>query len=844
MKALIKGVGGVFKIAPLLSAILLVLSLSAKEAAKKDIVTSGFRVLSIGRSSPVEKELELPLKHTSVSAEIAGFVSSVTVTQHFQNPHDEPIEAVYVFPLPQNGAVDDMTMIIGERRIKGVIKKREEALQIYEQAKSQDKTASLLEQERPNIFTQSVANILPGDDIKIEIHYFAPLKYDKGIYEFVFPMVVGPRYIPGSPIGASGGGFAPDTDFVPDASRITPVVMPPGTRSGHDIALTVKLDAGVPVKNIEVVSHKADINKLSDSRATVALHPSESIPNKDFILRYKVAGEKPEMALLTHAGEKGGFFILMIQPKANVEPREATPKEMVFVVDNSGSMSGDPIAKAKALVHKMLRGMNPDDTFQIIKFSERASGLSPVPLPNTPENVKEGHRFIDRMSGMGGTEMIEGIKASLDFPPDPKRMRIVFFLTDGYIGNDTQIIGEVEKRLGDARLFSFGVGTSVNRYLLERMAEVGRGEVQYARPDEDTKDKVEQFYERINNPYLTDIEIDWNGLSVEEVLPAKIPDLFSSQPLIVYGRYKRGGAADITLNGKIAGERFSQRLNVVLPERNEENLALAPIWAREKIKKLMMTMLRGENTETADEVTRLSLDFKLISQYTAFVAVEEKVRTEPGGVVKKVFVPVELPESVSYEGVFGGLPCEGSFTDVGGYGMGGGGYGPASPMSEPAKRSVGIMLRSAPGTSWEFLGGTGRGNYGYGSVSSTKSEDKSALREKRGGGDSFKAEIKAIKIAGWLSASEIKKDMNSRFAGVLKALSSELKAGKEIELRIKLVVKPEGGVLRAEISLSESVSVEAQRELQKIARGWTFRKSGEPSTTPATVELTLIVSSD
>ena len=407
------------------------------EVAAQTEITQGTLQVSV---APGEKLLEFPLEHTDVKATISGLVASVTVTQTFSNPYEDTIEAVYVFPLPQNAAVNDMTMKIGDRTIRGLIKRRAEAREIYEQAREEGKVASLLEQERPNIFTQSVANITPGAKIIIEICYDQDLKYDHGTYEFTFPMVVGPRFIPGTPIGKQGGGWAPDTDQVPDASRITPPVLKPDERSGHDIALSVELDAGVPLQDLRCRSHEVDLKREGESEATIALKPFDTIPNKDFMLAYDVAGEQPEMALLTHRDERGGFFTLMIQPKAEFEAAEITPKEMIFVVDCSGSMRGEPISKAKQAMRKCIAQMNPDDTFRIIRFSVTASELSQEPLTNTPENIKRGLHYIEQMEGQGGTHMIAGIKAALDYPPDPKRVRIVCFMTDGYIGNETQIL--------------------------------------------------------------------------------------------------------------------------------------------------------------------------------------------------------------------------------------------------------------------------------------------------------------------------------------------------------------------------------------------------------------------
>ncbi len=633
------------------------------DADTPEITQGALRVIVEEGAEP----LEFPLQHTDVRAEIAGMVADVTVTQTFANPYEDTIEAVYVFPLPQNAAVNDMTMKIGDRTIRGLIKKREEARQIYEEAREAGQIAGLLEQERPNIFTQSVANITPGAEILIEIHYVQDLKYDDGTYEFTFPMVVGPRFIPGRPIGRTGGGWAPDTDQVPDASRITPPVLKPGERTGHDIALAVTLDAGVPIQDLRCRSHEVEMQRTGDSRATVSLKPFDTIPNKDFMLAWDVAGEQPEMALLAHrAGDTGGFFSLMIQPKAEFEVGEITPKEMIFVVDCSGSMRGEPISAAKQAMRRCITHMQPGDTFRVIRFSEAASQLSQEPLTNTPENIRRGLVYIEQMSGSGGTQMIEGIKAALDYPEDPERLRIVSFMTDGYIGNETEILAAIEDKLGGARLFAFGVGSSVNRYLLERMAEVGRGTVEYMRPNEDSSELVERFYERIDKPFLIDIDIDWSGLQVADIYPKRIPDLFAAQPVILHGRYTEPGAGAIRVRGRLAGELWSQRLDVELPQQNEHNAALASLWARARIKDLMGRMYHGEDEAIVAQVTNLALEFRLMSAYTAFVAVEETVVREDGE-LRTVYQPVPMPEGVSYEGVFGPVG-EAEMARGGGYG--------------------------------------------------------------------------------------------------------------------------------------------------------------------------------
>jgi Ca-activated chloride channel family protein len=622
------------------------LTLFATAWASEDGITQGgLRVLPKDDRQPA---MELPLKHTDVQAEISGFISRVRVTQTFTNPSKDPIEAVYVFPLPQDAAVSDMQITIGDRVIKGLIKKRDEARQIYLQAKQAGKTAALLDQERPNIFAQSVANIMPGSEIRVEITYDDVLAYERGGYEFVFPMVVGPRYIPGAPAGKTGGGWSPDTDQVPDASRITPPVLKPGERNGHDISLTVRLETGVTVREIGSPSHKIDIQGQE-----IRLAANDVIPNKDFVLRYRPAGDDPEFAVLSHHAAGGNFFMLMFQPPAAPKPDTVTAKEMVFVMDCSGSMNGEPITLSKKAVRHALQNLNPDDTFQIIRFSEAASPFGDKPLPATPENVRRGLSYINGLSGEGGTRMIEGIKAALDYPHEQGKLRIVCFLTDGYIGNEGEILDAIERKIGeDTRLFSFGVGSSVNRYLLDAMAEVGRGEVAYVTLNEKPEEQVEKFYERVRNPYVTHIRVDWGGLEVKDLAPSRIRDLFIGSPLFLMGRYDRAAEGTIKIHAKVNGADTSYAVPVRLTESDGHNAALAALWARSRIKELGAEQYGGEKPAVVEQVTDLALAFRLMSPYTSFVAVEEKVVNE-GGQTKTIQVPVEMPEGVSYEGVFG-----------------------------------------------------------------------------------------------------------------------------------------------------------------------------------------------
>lgn len=590
-----------------------------------------------------------PLKHTSVKAEITGFISRVVVTQQFENPFNERIEAVYVFPLPQNAAVDDMTMSVGDRTIRGKILPREEAQAVYEGAKARGQIASLLDQERPNIFTQSVANILPGDQVKITISYVESLRYEEGTYEFVFPMVVGPRYVP---IGLSQPHpFPGDTNSAPDVSRILPKPAPPGERSGHDISLEVTLDAGLIVDSLESKTHPVDIERPSPTRAHLKLKGGATIPNKDFILRYDVAGKTIQDALLTHRSDKGGFFTLILQPPDRVDTEDVTPKELVFVLDTSGSMSGFPIEKAKETMKLALDNLYPQDMFNLITFSGDTRVLFEQPVRATKANLKQAQDFLASTSGQGGTEMMKAIKAALEPSDRQSHVRIVCFMTDGFVGNDMEIIAEVQKHK-NARVFAFGIGSSVNRFLLDNMAAAGRGEVEYVGLNDDGSAAAKRFHQRVRNPLLTDVSIDWNGLAVADVYPKQIPDLFGAKPVVLTGRYTSSDTGSIKLKGNMGGSAFTREIQVTLPETMALHDVLPSLWARARIDDVMsqdyLGAQRGEmRSDLKNTVTQLGMEFRLMTQFTSFVAVEEMVVND-GGTLRRINVPVDVPDGVDH----------------------------------------------------------------------------------------------------------------------------------------------------------------------------------------------------
>ncbi len=592
--------------------------------------------------------LPLPLAHTDVQADVTGYIASVRVRQQYQNPYKEKIEALYVFPLPQDAAVSDFVMTVGTRRIRGIIRERAEAERLYVEARGEGYVASLLTQERPNIFTQAVANIEPGRRIDIDLTYFHALAYHDGEYELVFPMVVGPRF---NPPGADGIGAAPRGQHGSSGQATEVQYLPPGERSGHDIGLRVDLDAGMAITAITSPTHVIETTAPSPSRRRVVLHRADRVPNKDFVLRYRLAGDAVKSAFLTHTDTRGGYFTLMLQPPASLAAQARAPMELIFVLDCSGSMSGEPLAIAKRAAARALRRLGPDDTFQIIQFSEAAAQLGPAPLPATEANLQRGLAYLASLESEGGTMMIEGIKAALDFAHDPRRLRVVSFMTDGYIGNDAEILAAMQQRLGSARVFSFGIGSSTNRYLLDHMAMLGRGAVAYVGLDEGSQRAVDQFYERVSHPALTDLEIDWGGLEVAEVYPSRLPDLFVGRPVVITGRFRGGDPTTVRVRGRAAGA--PQVLSIAVePTATTPRPALAQIWARTRIADLEEQAARVEPSEPADQqagkIRQVALEYGLMSAYTAFLAVDSSQQTA-GGHGTTVVQPVPMPEGVRYD---------------------------------------------------------------------------------------------------------------------------------------------------------------------------------------------------
>ncbi|MCB9727873.1 MAG: TonB family protein [Deltaproteobacteria bacterium] len=648
---------------------------------------------------------DLPLRHTDVQAELVGFAAGVTVTQRYANPFAFPIEAVYVFPLPESSAVDDMRIVIGERVIRGEVRKRKDARRIYEKAKAAGHTAALLEEERPNIFTQSIANIAPGTDIEVVIHYVQTLSYDAGVTEFVFPMVVGPRFVPGGALGTNTGtGRTDDTDEVPDASRISPPIAGPGVRTGHDISLRLTLDAAFDVTDFEAPTHRVDTVQRDD-RLEVTLAEADAIPNRDFVFRFETDAPTPQAAVMAHKGARGGgTFALMLQPPALDVEALVGRRELVFVVDSSGSMSGVPLALAKEAVRAALSRLRPVDTFNVITFAGTTARAFSSSRPADEGSIRQALRFIDAAQAGGGTHLAGALDVALAPTTEAGRSRIVLFLTDGYVGNEDALFGQAEAMVGamrgrgqKARVMALGTGSSVNRHLLDGLARAGDGTTVYVTAREQPTAAVDTFFRLVDHPVMTDITVDWGGLAVRDVEPGRVPDLFASRPVIVHGRYKRGGSGTVVLRGTADGRPVEVRAQVTLPTRDDDHAMLEPLWARARIRSLERDLWHGYDKAAVKDITELGLDFHIVTPWTSFVAVDRS--TTVRGRSRTIVQPVDGPEAVDVvmagpqQVVRGGSGGGGGSY---GYGMGGVGSGRISVSGRGAVGSAsggGVAIR-------------------------------------------------------------------------------------------------------------------------------------------------------
>ncbi len=823
---------------------------AARGAPEPDFTNGGhMRTLVADPAGGEARQVQaLPLRHTSVRAEVAGVVASVEVTQHFTNPYARAIEAIYVFPLPHRAAVHAMEIRVGQRRIQGVVKERQEAQRIYDRARRAGQTASLLAQERPNIFTQSVANILPGEAIEVKIRYVETLVPEGTRYEFVFPMVVGPRYVGGGqPAGTrSGGGWGQDTDRIPDAARITPRLLRAGQRPGNDISLQLRVHGGVPLQHVQVVTHQATVRQ-DGSGATVTLDPRDAIPNKDFVVRYQLAGAAPQAALLASRDAQGGHFLLMIHPQARMRTADVAPREVVFVVDNSGSMDGFPVAQARRLVRRSLRNLRPTDTFQIIKFAGAPDQFAPRAVQASPDNVARGVRYVGQMQGAGGTEFLPALRAALSARKDPERARIVLFITDGYVGYEQEILRYLRQNIAGVNLFALGVGSSVNRFLIDGMARIGSGSPFYLLNSEKASSVVEQVFSMISRPALTHIDLAWDGVQVADLTPPALPDLFGDRPVVVTGRYQAGGLATVTVRGLLAGRPFSRRLQLQLPQAADNQHPAVPLlWARQRIAYLMDIFATEpeRRQEVKQQVTATALAYGLVSRFTSMVAVDQRVRSSEG-TPARVQQPVPLPEGVSERaappgayrraaasGVLGILGPSKASRARAHYSQG----APGASADDALGGLLGDQVGEAYGAGGLGLSGSGRGGGAVGAAAiglrGAAAQGSGGVGYGRGAGHAMRGHqavapqirVAQVRVTGALDSATLR--------GVIRRHALQIRRCYELQLQqhpglagrvvVKLTIGPDGSVRAAEIAASTLKDPVLHACILRVVRRWRF----------------------
>jgi Ca-activated chloride channel family protein len=607
----------------------------------------------------------IPLVHTDVALDVRGLAVSATVTQRYANNSAAPIEAVYVFPLPHDAAVYDMEIRVGNRLIRSTIRERQEAKRVYEAAKSEGKRAALLEEERPNIFTMSVANIMPGNQVDVRLRYVEPLRWEDGRVRLVFPMVIGPRYIPGLQArGHSGTGWAMDTDAVTDASRITPPVRHPENRNGHDITVVADFDTGFEMASLKSVSHPIKVHRLEDGRQRVELENGATIPNRDFVVEAQQAqGISPRMGLFLSPDGSGETHFLLTAFPPTVQPRERVPMEMLYMIDVSGSMEGTSIEQAREALLQALDRLSPNDRFAILAFNNTYEEFAQEVLPASTENLAAARRYVKNLRASGGTEMLPALVHLMQKPVTKGYLRHVVLLTDGDLGNEEQIFGALKRDLGDARLFTVAIGSAPNHFLATKMAHFGRGTFTHIADVSEVKEQMARLFSSIESPVLTDVKLSFEGVEVADVYPRRVPDLLQRQPLLIYGRITKGYSGKVRLSGRSANELYENTMDFNTWKASFHP-GITTLWARQSVEELMDAWRNADEKGQAEiraSVIAHAIRYRLVTKFTSLVAVEEVV-VNPGGESNKVTVATELPAGWQMDKVFG-APATGTADD-------------------------------------------------------------------------------------------------------------------------------------------------------------------------------------
>jgi Ca-activated chloride channel family protein len=611
-------------------ALLLAPALAAAGADPEDKTLSPYFFVE-GGDPAVDR---MPLEKTAVTIAISGVIADVKVHQIYRNDGKRPISARYVFPASTRAAVHGLKMVVGDEVVEAKIKRREEARRDFEKAKAEGKNASLLEQDRPNVFTMNVANIMPGDEIAVELRYTELLVPTGGVYELVYPTVVGPRY---------------STETARTAAAIDRFIATPfhAGPPSYTFEAAGMVSGGVPIQELGSPSHKLQIVRDPDgAQVDFWLDPSEERGgDRDLVLRYRLAGGAVQSGLLLFEGADEKFFLLMAQPPARVEEADIPPREYVFVLDVSGSMIGFPLDVAKLLLRDLVGKLRPTDRFNVILFSGASRLLSRESLAATRANVDVALQVIDEQDGGGGTELPAALELALGLPRVSGMSRTFVVVTDGYIGAEAESFRLVRERLGDANVFAFGIGSSVNRHLIEGLARAGQGEPFVVLDPENGKEAARRFREYVQTPVLAGVRLEADGFEIYDVEPAALPDVMADRPVIVHGKWRGPRAGTLRLSGTTGRGPWSQAIDVAGVTAREAHRALPYLWARTRIATLSDLAYGHEPEELKEEIVKLGLGYNLLTRHTSFIAVRHVVRTAvPGADVAQ---PLPLPAGVS-----------------------------------------------------------------------------------------------------------------------------------------------------------------------------------------------------
>ncbi|MFP4061001.1 MAG: VIT domain-containing protein, partial [Bacteroidales bacterium] len=594
-----------------MSMVLLIQEISSRENEDNDQTLSPY-FLVLGEGNETE---QLPLESTSAKVKIAGIIADVEVNQVYRNNGSKPIEAIYVFPASSKAAVYGMKMIIGERTIVAKIKEKEEARKDYEEAKTQGKGASLLEQQRPNVFQMNVANIMPGDRIEISLKYTETLVPNKNTYQFIYPAVAGPRY---------EGKMSTPGNWVAN----------PYTKEGEDphykFNIEVTLIAGMKIQSARCNSHETTINYKGSDLAHVQLKkPWGKEGNRDFILDYRLAGDGLESGILLFEGEKENFFLAMIHPPGRIDEEIIPAREYVFIIDVSGSMHGFPLSVSKEMMRTLLSGLKPMDRFNVLLFAGNSSVLSKESLPATPQNIEYAMEHINSRSGSGGTELIHALRRAFDLKSTENYSRSFVILTDGYVTVEKEAFDLIRQNLNNANFYPFGIGTSVNRYIIEGMARVGKTEPIVVTAKEEAEKAAIAFREYIKYPVLSRIKYSFEEFDAYDTEPFTVQDVLAERPVLLFGKYKGYPRGNITITG-ITGKGTFKKTIPVCNSETGKNKALQYLWARERIRLLGDYARVDHDEDLKNEILELGINYNLLTDYTSFVAIDSEVRNKTG----------------------------------------------------------------------------------------------------------------------------------------------------------------------------------------------------------------------